>query len=121
LSASGSAKQMLERRRERRVPVHLPVLVRGTDNGGEHFEEHTSSNDVCRGGVSLSVRHALDLGARLDISIPVKVPGTDPESEFSTQGRVVHVKQGRTATELIIGVEFTGPRFHHVFVSETTS
>jgi hypothetical protein len=111
---------MLERRRERRVPVHLPILVRGTDNAGDHFEERTASENVCRGGVAFPVRHILELGARVEISIPVKTPGDDPEAEFSTQGRVVHVMAGSSARELMIGVEFTGPRFHHLFVSETT-
>jgi hypothetical protein len=120
VSASSSTRQMLERRRERRIPVHLPVLVRGTDSAGDHFEERTASENVCRGGVAFPTRHALELGARVEISIPVKVPGEDPAPEFSTQGRVVHVKVGRSAREQMIGVEFTGPRFHHLFVSEST-
>jgi hypothetical protein len=120
MSAGSSTKRMLERRRERRVPVHLPILVRGTDNAGDHFEERTASENVCRGGVAFAIRHILALGARLEISIPVKTPGDDPEAQFSTQGRVVYVTPGKSALELMIGVEFTGPRFHHVFVSEST-
>jgi c-di-GMP-binding flagellar brake protein YcgR len=112
---------MLERRRERRVPVHFPVLVRGTDGDGEQFEENTTSENLCRGGVGIPMRHGIKLGTHLEISIVVKLPGTDPESAFNTQGRVVHVMRGRTAAEQMIGVEFTGPRFHHVVTSESTT
>jgi len=102
---SGSASTpALERRRERRVPVHLPMLVRGRDSMGLIFEERTSSENVCRGGAAFSTRHSL----------------ADEPSEFSTQGRIVHLKPGKSADELIVGVEFTGPRFHRMFVSEST-
>ncbi len=111
----------LERRRERRVPVHLPMLVRGTDRSGERFEEHTSSENLCRGGAAFATRYAVALGTRLEISIPMSASAGDSETEFSTQGRIVHLKPGRTDHELIVGVEFTGPRFHRMFVSESTS
>jgi hypothetical protein len=119
LSAASSTRQMLERRRERRIPVHLPILVRGTDNAGDLFEERTSSENVCRGGVAFPVRHNLELGARVEISIPVEMPGEDPEAEFFTQGRVVHVMVGKSARELMIGVEFTGPGFQQVLAPES--
>ena len=60
--------------------------------------------------------------ARLEISIPVSPPASeDSDAEFSTHGRIVHLAPGRTDRELIVGVEFTGPRFHRMFVSESTS
>lgn len=117
MSASTPA---LERRRERRVPVHLPIVVRGKDRSGSSFEEHTSSENLCRGGVAFATRYPLDLGVQVDLYIPVATAVTSEEKEFSTQGRIVHVKPGRSAQELIVGVEFTGPRFHRMFVSENT-
>jgi hypothetical protein len=111
----------LERRRERRVPVHLPMLVRGTDRSGERFEEHTASENLCRGGVAFATRYALELGGKLEINIPVAPSAAEPDAEFSTHGRIVHLKPGNTDRELIVGVEFTGPRFHRMFVSESTS
>ena len=117
MSASTPA---LERRRERRVPVHLPILVRGTDRTGFSFEEHTSSENLCRGGVAFATRHPLELGIQLELHMPVASALANEEKEFATQGRIVHVKPGRTKQELIVGVEFTGPRFHRMFVSENT-
>jgi len=117
--ASASAPA-LERRRERRVPVHLPMLVRGTDRAGLSFEERTSSENLCRGGAAFATRYALELGGLLEIYIPLSSAPANEESEFTTRGRIVHIKPGRNPHELIVGVEFTGPRFHRMFVSENT-
>jgi hypothetical protein len=121
MTAVSATTPALERRRERRVPVNLPMLVRGTDSAGERFEEHTASVNLCRGGAAFATRYTLDLGTRLEISIPASPSASDQDAEFSTQGRIVHVAPGKTERELLVGVEFTGPRFHRMFVSESTS
>ena len=121
MTSVSASTPALERRRERRVPVHLPMLVRGTDRSGLTFEERTSTENLCRGGAAFATRHLLDLGTQLEIRIPSSTAAGDEPSEFSTQGRIVHLKPGRNASELIVGVEFTGPRFHRMFVSESTS
>jgi hypothetical protein len=121
MTAASATTPSLERRRERRVPVKLPMLVRGTDRTGETFEERTSSENLCRGGAAFATRYAVDLGMKIDISITATPTATDLDSEFSTHGRIVHLKPGRNDREVIVGVEFTGPRFHRMFVSEATS
>lgn len=120
MTAASASTPALERRRERRVPVHLPIVIRGTDRAGLSFEERTSSENLCRGGAAFATRYMLALGNLLEIRIPVPPAAASEDDEFSTQGRIVHVKPGRDAKELIVGVEFTGPRFHRIFVSETT-
>ena len=121
MPAASATNPTLERRRERRVPVNLPMLVRGTDRSGKNFEERTSSVNLCRGGAAFATTYALELGGRLEINIPVVPTASEPDAEFSTQGRIVHVAPGRTESELVVGVEFTGPRFHRMFVSESTT
>ena len=120
MTAASASTPALERRRERRVPVHLPIVVRGTDRTGFSFEEHTSSENLCRGGAAFATHYPLDLGTQLEIQIPVVPTSASEDTEFSTQGRIVHIMRGRSPQELIVGVEFTGPRFHRVFVSEAT-
>ena len=120
MSFASASTPALERRRERRVPVNLPMLVRGIDRSGLSFEEHTSSVNLCRGGVAFATRYALDLGSQVEIRIPLSPTPSSEETEFSTLGRIVHMKAGRNAHELIVGLEFTGPRFHRMFVSEST-
>ena len=121
MTAANASTPAPERRRERRVPVNLPILVRGTDRAGESFEEHTSSVNLCRGGAAFATRYAVDLGSRLEISIPAAASAVEKDAEFSTQGRIVHLAPGNSERESIVGVEFTGPRFHRMFVSESTS
>ena len=60
MTAASATTPALERRRERRVPVHLPMLVRGTDRTGDSFEEHTSSENLCRGGAAFATRYPLE-------------------------------------------------------------
>ena len=62
----------------------------------------------------------LDLGGQLEIQIPVVPTAASDDTEFSTQGRVVHLKRGGDEHQTIVGVEFTGPRFNRMFVSEST-
>jgi hypothetical protein len=95
-------------------------VVRGTDRTGFSFEEHTSSENLCRGGAAFATRYPLDLGIHLEIDIPVLPTAAKGDTVFSTQGRIVHLKPGRDQHELIVGVEFTGPRFNRIFVSEST-
>jgi PilZ domain len=120
MTAASATIPALERRRERRVPVHLPIVVRGTDLTGMSFEEHTSSENLCRGGAAFATRYSLSLGIHLEIQIPVVPTAAREAEEFFTQGRVVHVMPGRDQHELFVGVEFTGPRFNRIFVSEAT-
>jgi len=121
MTAATATTPALERRRERRVPVHLPMLIRGTDRSGEWFEERTSSENLCRGGAAFATRYAVSLGTRIEISIPSSPSTGEPDAEFSTQGRIVHLAPGKNDRELIVGVEFTGPRFHRMFISEATA
>jgi hypothetical protein len=121
MTGASATNPVLERRRERRVPVRLPMLVRGTDRSGTWFEERTSSENLCRGGAAFATRYAVDLGTSIEISIPTSPASGEPEAEFSTHGRIVHLAPGKNDHEVIVGVEFTGPRFHRMFVSESTS
>ena len=57
MSVGAEAGPSGKRRRERRVPVHLPLLIRGTDRGGEPFEEETSSENLCRSGAAFATRY----------------------------------------------------------------
>lgn len=114
MTAASASAPALERRRERRMAVHLPIVIRGTDRAGTAFEEHTFSVDVCRGGAAITTRHPLVAGYQLEIQIQAPSGGAREDGEFSTQGRIVHVKAGRNAQEVIVGVEFTGPHFNRV-------
>jgi hypothetical protein len=97
------------------------MLVRGTDRTGSSFEEQTTSENVCRGGVAVITRYPHELGSRLDIQITVFPSGASKDTLFTTQGRIVHVKKGSAEHAFVVGVEFTGPQFNRIVVSESTS
>jgi hypothetical protein len=110
-----------ERRRERRIGVKLPLHVRWVEPNGGAFEERTQSENICRGGVAFVTRRKVGAGANLEIRIPLPAPDGAVEDEFSTVGRVVHVKDSGEPTSVMVGVEFTGPRFRRIFQAETTN
>jgi hypothetical protein len=118
-------------RSERRISVRLPMRVRGRDSRGVIFEEETSSENLCRSGAAFVTRFDVALGSNLEIRIPLSyyamrradrssaVRNTD--TDFSTQGRVVHVADADAQGEKLVGVQFTGPRFQRVFRSESAA
>jgi c-di-GMP-binding flagellar brake protein YcgR len=110
-----------ERRRERRIEIRLLVQVRGKDAEGAEFEERTNSENLCRGGVAFMIRRNIGYAASLEIRIPLAAPSGTADDEFSTIGRVVHVANVETDAALLVGVEFTGPRFRRIFQAERTN
>ncbi len=109
-----------QKRSDRRINVHLPMWVRGRDRDGVQFEESTSSENLCRSGAAFATRYELDLGADLEITIPLAKQGITRQSDFATRGRVVHVVPREGHPTRIVGVQFTGPRFQRVFRPESS-
>jgi hypothetical protein len=114
ITDAAEGKGGAERRAERRIRVRLPICVTGTDRGGAKFEERTTSENICRGGLAFVLSRELDLDVDVEIQIPEPRKGQGP---FATRGRVRHIETKEAG--LVIGVQFTGPRYNHVFVSES--
>ena len=113
-----------EQRTDRRIAVRLPLTVSGKDSRGVIFQEETSSENLCRSGAAFVTRFDLAVGCDVEIHIPIaqsSVRRKDMESDFATRGRVVHVKSAESQGEKIIGVQFTGPRFRRMFLSESAA
>lgn len=109
-----------ERRAERRIAVRLPVRVRGADRAGVRFDELTTSENVCRNGLAFATLHELLPGASLEIEIDQAARATEREAAgFTTRGDVAHVAPAADTHQFIVGVKFTGPRFHRVFRPES--
>jgi hypothetical protein len=109
-------------RSERRIAVRLPLKVRGRDSRGIAFEEETSSENLCRSGAAFLTRFNVALGSDLEIRIPFsRYAARRGESDFQTQGRVVHVADEQPDGERLVGVQFTGPRFQRVFRPESAA
>ena len=113
-----------KQRSERRISVRLPLKVRGRDSRGVTFEEETSSENLCRSGAAFVTRFDLAIGCDVEIHIPIaqsSVRRKEAESDFTTRGRVVHVKSHEARGEKVIGVQFIGPHFRRMFLSESAA
>lgn len=111
-----------KQRAERRIAVRLPLKVRGRDRRGVVFEEETASENLCRNGAAFVTRFDVAIGCDLEIRIPFShYASRRHESDFATQGRVVHIGDSETDGEHLVGVQFTGPRFQRVFRSESAA
>ena len=111
-----------KQRSERRISVRLPLKVRGRDSRGVVFEEETSSENLCRNGAAFVSRFDVAIGSDLEIRIPFsQYASRRLETDFATQGRVVHVGNSDEGGERLVGVQFTGPRFQRVFRSESAA
>jgi hypothetical protein len=111
-----------KQRSERRISVRLPLRVRGRDARGFSFEEDTASENLCRGGAAFRTRFDVAIGSNLEIRIPSpNRVACRVDSEFETQGRVVHITESLTSGERVVGVQFTGPRFQRVFRPESAA
>ncbi|MGC1187408.1 MAG: hypothetical protein WA871_08445, partial [Candidatus Acidiferrales bacterium] len=105
---------------ERRIAVHLPVRVRGADRAGVRFDELTTSENVCRNGLAFATPHELLPGAKLEIEIDQAARASERDAAgFTTHGDVAHVAPAADPNLYIVGVRFTGPRFHRVFRPES--
>jgi PilZ domain len=113
-----------EQRTNRRLAVRLPLTVSGRDSRGVIFQEETSSENLCRSGAAFVTRFDLAIGCDVEINIPIaqnSVRRKEAESDFTTRGRVVHVNSGEARGEKIIGVQFIGPHFRRMFLSESAA
>jgi hypothetical protein len=116
------------------------MRVRGRDSRGITFEEETSSENLCRSGAAFMTRFDVAIGSNLEIYIPLSYSAShrpnrfaagrnanrfaatrDNDSDFATQGRVVHVADAPSLGEKLVGVQFTGRRFQRVFRSESAA
>jgi len=109
-------------RSERRIAVRLPMQVSGKDSRGVVFTEDTSCENLCRSGAAFLTRFEVAIGADVEIRIPKSSQvARRQEPDFSTRGRVVHVREVEATGGRLVGVQFTGPRFQRMFRSESAA
>jgi len=98
------------------------MRVSGRDSRGIIFDEETASENLCRNGAAFFTRFDVSVGSDLEIRIPVShYTSRRNETDFATQGKVVHVGDSQSEGEKLVGVQFTGPRFQRVFRTESVA
>lgn len=61
------APALTSKRQDQRVALGVPVRIRGIDIFDEAFEENTVTENVSPNGACVSVRHFLNVGAKVDL------------------------------------------------------
>jgi hypothetical protein len=111
-----STSSGIDRRKERRIRVRLPVEVRGTDRSGARFDDRTLSEDLCRQGAAFLLSRDIELGTDVELRIPLPGQKQRGKTDFATLARVRHIEMGKEGR--VIGVQFIGSRFNRLFQSE---
>jgi hypothetical protein len=70
-SKKATSKRAQERRRWRRLPLAIPVFVRGVDYHGNKFQEFCALLNVSGGGALLATRISLRPGTMVSVEIPI--------------------------------------------------
>ena len=63
-------REAAERRKHERIPLAIPVFVRGSDSEGKEFLEFATALNISAGGVLLATRRYLPRSAKLSLEIP---------------------------------------------------
>ena len=106
----GRGEKRSERRIWPRLPLAIPVFVRGVDEHGAQFLEFTSAYNVSAGGMLVGLRHQMTRSSRATLEIPA-APMPDPRAPTAalrtTLARLVRIEDcpgGR-----LCGFRFTRP------------
>jgi hypothetical protein len=81
-----------ERRRWQRLPLPVPMFLRGVDERGKEFLEFSTALNISAGGALLATRRYLPRSSKISVQIP---PPPFPRQQFkarSVKARVVQVR-----------------------------
>jgi hypothetical protein len=83
-----------ERRGSQRIPLAIPIFVRGVDERGKEFLEFTTTLNISGGGVLLVMRRSLPVASKILLEIPAApVPKVAAAPQFvrNLQAHIVRV------------------------------
>ncbi len=83
-----------ERRRWPRLPLAIPVFVRGRDQQGKEFVEFSVMLNESAGGALLAIRRRLRRACRIALEIPsapLSLPANFPHVVRKVRGRIVRI------------------------------
>ena len=99
-----------DRRIWERLPLAIPVFVRGKDQRGKEFLEFSTALNLSAGGVLLALSRSLPLSAGVSLEVP-SAPLSDttnlPRAIRRLQARVVHSRLSNS--HQLVGLKFSRP------------
>ena len=99
-----------DRREYYRLPIRVPVFIKGIDRSGNDFFELTHTLNVSASGACLVTRQDLAHSADLLVSIPAPVSpdaGYEEGHDFKFPSKVVRLENGIASPNRRISVRFT--------------
>lgn len=99
-----------DRRKWERIPVAIPVFVRGKDGDGKEFREFTTAFNIGGGGVLLATRRYVPKSSTISLEIPA-----GPLSSLPLRQKFYRDMVGRAVTIThaeqcyLCGVKFSRP------------
>ena len=100
----------IDRRKFERLPLAIPVFVRGLDPNGQEFIEFATALDISCGGALLAIQRHLPPGAKIMLEIP-SAPGMNDrmprKAKQSFSAKLVRVTNGDHCK--LLGLKFRRP------------
>ena len=99
-----------DRREYYRLPIRVPVFIKGIDRNGNAFFELTHTVNFSASGACLITKQDLSLSADLLLSIPAPVStdcGLPEDRDFRFPAKVVRLENGLLNPNKRISVRFT--------------
>lgn len=103
-------KKGSERRKWDRLPLAVPLFVRGVDDRGKEFMEFATAINISAGGALLAMRRFLPRTSRISLEIPsAPIPQMDSPHHFvrGLQGQAVRVTHSEQC--YLVGLKFSQP------------
>jgi len=98
----------MERRRWNRLPIAIPLFVRGTNPNGKAFLEFGTALNLSAGGVLLATRRDLDCGSKVSLELPPSIGHTQiPRAETQFHAKVL--RSLPTRRYFLSGLQFDHP------------
>ena len=98
------------RRKWERLPLAIPVFVRGRDDRDQEFLEFTTALNISGGGALLAVGRKVRAASQVTVEVPSAPRAEGAGHSGATRrllARLVHVRQGPRG--YLLGVKFSRP------------
>jgi c-di-GMP-binding flagellar brake protein YcgR len=99
-----------DRRQYYRLPIRVPIFIKGIDNRGKEFLELTHTVNVSASGACFVSKLDLDVLADLMVSIPAPVStdyGSLEDYDFKFPAKVVRLENGAINPSRRVSVRFS--------------
>ena len=110
-------KKGAERRKWQRLPLAIPVFVRGIEPSGRKFIEFATALDISVGGALLAIQRHLPEGSKIMLEIPsnsLTSGKSKQQAKHSMAARLVRVTHGQDG-------QLLGLKFHRPLLSDATN